>query len=155
MIINKRYNRIYELMTGGFEMWVYRRALHIAWMEKRTNNLIINKLDMQRRLSAVCFQCNLYFFSHIICRSGKNLEKLVIQGESRAAGHMEDWQKDGWAKLKRRLEKRLSYWFEWQRTMSYSMKLSVQYESGHQLSDRRRRFTDGYSEIIFSIKSSF
>lgn len=65
----------------AFEMWSYRRMLRISWMERRTNASILEKLNIQKRLSEVCKQRILKFFGHLMRRDGHSLEKQIIQGK--------------------------------------------------------------------------
>ena len=36
--------------TEAFELWCYRRLLRISWTEKKTNEWILNKMDVSERL---------------------------------------------------------------------------------------------------------
>ncbi|MFR6994919.1 RNA-directed DNA polymerase, partial [Streptococcus pneumoniae] len=63
----------------AFEMWVWRRMLRIPWTARRTNNSILDELNIKTRLSSVVLSRILKFFGHI--HRSDNMEKLIVQGQ--------------------------------------------------------------------------
>lgn len=68
-----------------------RGMLRIPWNKKRTNNSILQELDVQKRLFSICYRRILQFFEHIVLRQEDNLKKVVDQGN--VAGQI---SRDGW-----------------------------------------------------------
>lgn len=66
-----------------FEMYCWRRMLRIPWTARRTNQSIIEQLNIKKRLRTVVSERIAAFFGHIIRRDG--LEKLTVQGKVEGA----------------------------------------------------------------------
>ena len=66
------------------EMWLYRRLLRVNWHEKRTDESILQQLQVDRELLSTVMKRKLTFFGHA-CRNKKcSLMKTVIQGKLEA-----------------------------------------------------------------------
>ena len=50
----------------GAEMWLYRRLLRIKWDDFRTNESILNELQVNRELVSIVMKRKLSFFGHTI-----------------------------------------------------------------------------------------
>ena len=50
----------------AFELWCYRRFLRISWTEKKTKDLILNKVDVRERLLATLNCRQMAFIGHIL-----------------------------------------------------------------------------------------
>jgi hypothetical protein len=65
--------------VNAFELWAYRRILRTCWTEKRTNQWILEKVGVKKRvLLSQITRRKLAFFGHAIRRNG--LEKEIMQG---------------------------------------------------------------------------
>ncbi|VEN37907.1 unnamed protein product [Callosobruchus maculatus] len=65
----------------SFEMWCYRRMLRIPWTARRTNQSILEELNITTRLSSLCMKRVLQYFGHIARRPDNNIDKLIVMGE--------------------------------------------------------------------------
>lgn len=65
----------------AFEMYTWRRMLRIPWTEKRTNESILQELNITERLSKTIQRSILKYFGHIMRRKDDSLEKLIVQGK--------------------------------------------------------------------------
>ena len=63
----------------GFEMWCYRRVLRISWIEKKTNEEVLQKINIQRRLLNILDERKLSFIGHQM-RKPNSLEKRMLIG---------------------------------------------------------------------------
>ena len=48
----------------AFELWCYRRLLRISWTEKKTNEWILNKMDVSERLLTTINRRKMAFVGH-------------------------------------------------------------------------------------------
>ena len=67
-----------EAKIDAFEMWCYRRMLHVTWKEKRTNRWVLDKIGREMILKKNIIQRKMRYFGHA-CRNN-GLERTVIQG---------------------------------------------------------------------------
>ena len=51
----------------SMEMWLWRRMLRIRWMEKRTDNSILQELEIKRELFGHVRKRKLSYYGHL-CR---------------------------------------------------------------------------------------
>ena len=65
---------------NAFEMWCWRRLLRIPWIAHRTNQSILEELNIKDRLSTVCMRRVLRFFGHVVRRGADSLERLLVTG---------------------------------------------------------------------------
>ncbi len=68
-----------EKYIEAFEMWCYRRLLRVSWTEHRTNEWILEKLNVEKELLHQMKRRKLSYYGHII-RKKNCLEKDLIQG---------------------------------------------------------------------------
>ena len=66
---------------SGFEMWTYRRMLRISWTEKITNEEVLRKINIKKRLFNIIQTKKLQYFGHIIRQSGDPLHRTVLDGK--------------------------------------------------------------------------
>ena len=64
----------------SFELWCWRKLLHIDWTMKRTNRSIIEEIKPDCTLEARIVQQQLTYFGHIM-RADTSLEKMIMLGE--------------------------------------------------------------------------
>ena len=69
-----------ECRIESAEMWCYRRLLRVKWNEKRTNESILQQLQVNRELPGMVIKRKLTFFGHTFRNSKSTLKKDVIQG---------------------------------------------------------------------------
>ena len=60
-------------------MWCYRRVLRITWMEKITNEEVLEKINCERWLINILESRKLKFIGHQL-RKGYTLEKILLLG---------------------------------------------------------------------------
>ena len=65
------------MRTDAFEMWRWRRMLHIPWTAKRSNDSMFSQLKIKTRLSSIIDQRFISYFAYIMRKGGENLERLV------------------------------------------------------------------------------
>ena len=70
------------------EMWLWRRMLRISWMEKRTDNSIIQELEIKRELLGHVRKRKLSYLGHLCRDHGCQITKTVVEGylEGRRSG---------------------------------------------------------------------
>ena len=61
-------------------MWCWRRLLRIPWTAHRTNQSILEELNIRDRLSLVCVRRILQFFGHTVRRDSTSFERLILLG---------------------------------------------------------------------------
>ena len=62
-------------------MWIYRRMLEISWTEKVTNEEVLEKAKIKKRLYNMIQTKKLQYFGHIIHQSGDTLHYTVLDGK--------------------------------------------------------------------------
>ena len=62
------------------EMWLWRRMMRISWMEKITDNSILQELDIERELLGHVRKRNLSYFGHLCRDHGCQITKTVVEG---------------------------------------------------------------------------
>nr|ADI61821.1 endonuclease-reverse transcriptase [Bombyx mori] len=69
--------------VDAFEMWCWRRMLRIPWTAKRSNQSILDQLQIKTRLSTLCLRRALEYFGHIARKTPDSLERLFVTGKHR------------------------------------------------------------------------
>ena len=92
-----------EERFSSVEIWFYRRMLRVSWMDKLSNQTILERVETHKTLvTTITKRQKFHFFGHV-CRKEK-LEYLVSTGKfegKRARGR----QRQGYvASMKRRME---------------------------------------------------
>ena len=67
-----------ERKITSMEMWLWRRMLCISWMEKRTDNSILQELEIKRELLGHVRK--LSYFGHLCRDHGCQITKTVVEG---------------------------------------------------------------------------
>ena len=62
----------------AFELWCYCRLLRISWTEKKTNEWILNKMDVSERLLTTINRRKMAFVGHIL--RGKDITSDLLVG---------------------------------------------------------------------------
>ena len=60
----------------AFESWYYRRLLRISWTEKKTDEWILNKMDVSERLLTTINRRKMTFVGHIL--RGKDITSDIL-----------------------------------------------------------------------------
>lgn len=66
---------------SAFELWTYRRMLRISWTEKVTNEEVLKRANIKKRLFNLIQTKKLKYFGHIIRQSGDTLHRTVLDGK--------------------------------------------------------------------------
>ena len=66
---------------AAFEMWSFRRILHIVWTDKRTNQSIIDEVQPKERLLCFVRRRKLCYFGHVARGSAGELGNIILQGK--------------------------------------------------------------------------
>ena len=66
---------------SALEMWCYRRMLRISWTEKITNEEVLQKAEIKKRLYTTIQTKKLQYFGHIIRQNGEPLYRTVLEGK--------------------------------------------------------------------------
>ena len=69
-----------ERKITSMEMWLWRRMLRISWMEKRTDNSILQELEIKRELLGHVRKRKLTYYGHLCRDHGCQLTKTVVEG---------------------------------------------------------------------------
>ena len=69
-----------ERKITSTEMWLWRRMMRISWMEKRTDNSILQDLDIKRELLGPVRKRKLSYFGHLCGDHGCQITKTVVEG---------------------------------------------------------------------------
>ena len=69
-----------ERKITSMEMWLWRRMLRISWMEKRTDNSIIQELEIKSELLGHVRKRKLSYFGHLCRDHGCQITKTVLDG---------------------------------------------------------------------------
>ena len=69
-----------ERKITSMEMWLWRIMLRISWMEKRTDNSIIQELEIKRELLGHVRKRKLSYFGHLCRDHGCQITKTVVEG---------------------------------------------------------------------------
>ena len=64
----------------GLELWYWRRLLRVPWTAKRSNQLILNKINTEYPLEGLILKLKLQYFDHLMQRAG-SLEKTLSLGK--------------------------------------------------------------------------
>ena len=65
--------------VDAFEMWCYRRLLHVSWKDKKTNVWVLDKIGTDLTIRRGIMERKLKYFWHIVRRS-EGVEKQILQG---------------------------------------------------------------------------
>ena len=72
-----------ERKITSMEMWLWRRMLRISWMEKRTDNSILQELEIKRDLLGHVRKRKLSYFGYLCRDNGCQITKTVVEGNVR------------------------------------------------------------------------
>ena len=96
------------------EMYCWRRMLRIPWTARRTNESIIQELNITERLSTSIQSRILKYFGHVMRRDADCMEKLIIQSKvpgRRPRGRSPSWWIDQLLKITHKPLHTLVQWF--------------------------------------------
>ena len=77
-------------MLEGFEMWIWRKMLKVSWIQKVTNQEILNMIHEERILMSSIHQRKHNWIGHVLRCDG--VLNRIIEGESK--GREEEDVKD-------------------------------------------------------------
>jgi len=66
-----------EKQIEAFEMWCYRRVLRVSWIDHRTNEWVLSRLEVEKSLLARIRTLKLSYYGHMM-RKANCLEKDII-----------------------------------------------------------------------------
>ena len=69
-----------ERKITSMEMWLWRRMLRISWMEKQTDNSILQELEIKRELLGHVRKRKLTYYGHLCRDHGCQITKTVVEG---------------------------------------------------------------------------
>ena len=64
----------------AFKLWCQRRFLRIPWTARRSNQLILNKINPEYSLEGLLLKLKLQFFDHLM-QTADSLEKTLMLGK--------------------------------------------------------------------------
>ena len=68
-----------ERIIMSMEMWIWQRMMCISWMEKRTDNSILQELDIKRELLGHVRKQKISYFGHLCRDHGCQITKTVVE----------------------------------------------------------------------------
>ena len=80
--------------TDAFELWCWRRLLRVPWTAKRSNQLILKKINPEYSLEGLMLKLKLQCFGYLIRRADSSKKTLMlgkIEGKRRR-----EWQRMRW-----------------------------------------------------------
>ena len=69
-----------EALLDAFEMKGLRRILSVSWTAKKTNEWVLNKAGVKRKLLDTVKARKLAYYGHTMRKQGSCLEKEIMQG---------------------------------------------------------------------------
>ena len=69
-----------ERKITSMEMWLWRRMLRISWMEERTDNSILQELEIKRELLGHVRKRKLTYYGHLCRDHGCQITKTAVEG---------------------------------------------------------------------------
>ena len=70
-----------------FELWCWRRLLRVAWTARRSNQLILKKINPEYSLEGLMMKLKLQYFGHLM-RRADSLEKTLMLGKTEGRRRM-------------------------------------------------------------------
>jgi hypothetical protein len=71
-----------ERRLAAFEMWVYRRILRVSWMDRVTNESILERMKKGKEVMYTVKRRKLEYFGHIMRNDTKyRLLQVILQGK--------------------------------------------------------------------------
>ena len=69
-----------ERKITSMEMWLWRRMMRISWKEERTDNSILQELDIKCELLGHVRKRKLSYFGHLCREHGCQITKTIVEG---------------------------------------------------------------------------
>ena len=66
---------------NSFELWCYRRILHVLWSDRRTNISILDEIQPGERLLTFARRRKLCYFGHVARGSAGDLGAIILEGK--------------------------------------------------------------------------
>lgn len=87
-----------EKRIEAFEMYIYRRMLRISWIQRITNNNVLQRMGKQKELLNTIKERKLQYLGHVMRGERYELLRLIIEGKvqgKRSVGRRQNsWLKD-------------------------------------------------------------
>ena len=77
----------------AFELWCWRRRLRVPCTERRPNQSILKKINLEYSLEGLMLKLKLQYFGHLM-RTADSLEKTLMLGK--IEGRIRGWQRMRW-----------------------------------------------------------
>ena len=74
--VKKAKHRIID----AFELWCWRRLLRVPWTARRSNQSILNEINLEHSLEGLMLKLKLHYFGHLMPRID-SLEKTLMLGK--------------------------------------------------------------------------
>ena len=87
------YKESWALKNWCFELWCWRRLLRVPWTARRSNQSILEAINLEYSLEESKLKLNLQYFGHLMQRP-KSLEKTLMMGK------IEDRRRRGWQRMR-------------------------------------------------------
>ena len=65
----------------SFEMWIYRRILHISWIEHTTNKEVLRRMDKTKEVIFTVKMRKMDYLEHIMRNNKYRLFQLILKGK--------------------------------------------------------------------------
>ena len=65
----------------AFEMWLYRRMLRISWVDRVSNERVLNIMNKDRELLTTVKRRKAAYFGHILRGDKYSLLQLIVEGK--------------------------------------------------------------------------
>jgi len=65
---------------NALEMWCYRRMVKISWIDKISNEVVLERLGVQQRWTDIVAQRKLRYAGHILRGSASELHNIILEG---------------------------------------------------------------------------
>ena len=67
--------------TDASKLWCWRRLLRVPWTARRSNQLILKKINREYALEGLMLKLKLQYFGHLMWRAN-SLEKTLMMGKT-------------------------------------------------------------------------
>ena len=87
------YKESWVLKNWCFELWCWRRLLHVLWTARRSNQSILKEISPEYSFEGLMLKLRLQYFGHLMQRTD-SLEKTLMLGK------IEGRRRKGWQRMR-------------------------------------------------------